>query len=119
MNQDWSDNEDDEELIQPNRDFPISDEEEEEDEYDMYELSQLTINKEISYEIKDRNNEEDNHKGVIKTVQIIEKKHLNINNDNNIIKKRQFNPVLPPPNKYNKKYNNIGFKLNSNDFPTL
>ena len=41
MNKDWSDDEDNidnnVELIQPSRDFPISDEEnEEEDEYDMY-----------------------------------------------------------------------------------
>ena len=48
MNKDWSDDEDNidnnVELIQPSRDFPISDEEnEEEDEYDMYELTKLTM----------------------------------------------------------------------------
>ncbi len=49
MNKDWSDDEDNEveELIQPSRDFPISDEENEEEEYDydMYELTKLTMNK--------------------------------------------------------------------------
>ena len=54
MNKEWSDDEDNdevdnEELIQPSRDFPPSDEENDEGEenydYDMYELTKLTMNK--------------------------------------------------------------------------
>ena len=107
MNQDWSDDENDneEELIQPERDFPISDEEEEDDEYDMYELSQLTIKTDITNDLF--NKKDDNNK-------IINNKKKENNNKkifsdlfikkNNINEKRKFNPRLPPPDKY-KKYN--------------
>jgi hypothetical protein len=116
MSNNWSDdeneNDNDEELLQPNRDFPISDEEEEEEEYDMYELSQLTINNQMSYNLKD-----DKNKKIKKPEYKNEnKKHvLNIKKNN---EKRKFNPRLPPPQKYNKTHN-INFKLNSNDFPSL
>jgi hypothetical protein len=45
-----------------------------------------------------------------------------IQHTQNIYKKREFNPRLPPPEKYNKFRNNTkDFKLNLNhvDFPTL
>jgi hypothetical protein len=125
MNNDWSDdendnNENEEELVQPNRDFPISDEEEE-DDYDMYELSKLTINKQISYDFKESKNEK------IEEIKSNENKRnsnkkviLNIKNikNNNVNEKRKFNPRLPPPQKY-KNNNKFNFKFNSNDFPTL
>jgi hypothetical protein len=107
MNQDWSDDEDnnEEELIQPDRDFPISDEEEEEDEYDMYELSQLTVKNNAIDDLFEKK---------------IENKNIIINNTNkkqdvklkfsdlfikknNTNEKRKFNPRLPPPDKYCKK----------------
>ena len=104
MNQDWSEDEDnnEEELIQPDREFPISDEEEEDDEYNMYELSQLTIKTDNTFDLF--NKKDDNNK-------IINNKKKENNNKkifsdlfikkNNINEKRRFNPRLPPPNKYN------------------
>ena len=76
MNQDWSDDEDnnEEELTQPDRDFPISDEEEE-DDYDMYELSQLTIKKDIT---NDLFNKKDDNKNIINN----NKKYDNKKDDN-------------------------------------
>ena len=105
MNQDWSEEEDniEEELIQPDREFPISDEEEEEDEYDMYELSQLTIKTDITNDLFNKKNDD---KKIINN----NKKENNNNKKmfselfikkNNINEKRKFNPRLPPPNKYN------------------
>ncbi len=121
MNQDWSDDEniqEDEELVQPSRDFPISDnDDEEEEEYDMYELAKLTIkNKTVDefFEVKEKikNPEKNNskNKNVIKQNEIkkpIEKKGI-----------RKFNPRLPPPDKYNKTNKN-SFNFNINDFPSL
>ncbi len=109
MNQDWSDDENnnDEELIQPDRNFPISDEEEE-DEYDMYELSKLTIKNKTTDDLFNKNKIIDIKKIPEKTP---EKKSINnkIFSDlfikkNNINEKRKFNPRLPPPDKYKKKY---------------
>ncbi len=112
MNQEWSDDEDNnevEELVQPSRDFPISDnEEEEEEEYDMYELSKMTINKQQDdfFNINKTSNKTSN-----KTVEKNEPKNepkntkkMNlffITNENKN-EKRKFNPRLPPPKKYNK-----------------
>ena len=122
MNQNWSDSEssdEENELVQPNRDFPISDEEESEDEiedeeFDTYELAQKTLKNKVDDFFK----QED------------KKQPININNKpiNKIInkevpilikEKRKFNPRLPPPNKYNKSYDNKKFNFNLNDFPTL
>ncbi len=123
MNQNWSDDEsseDEVELNQPNRDFPISDdEEEEEEEYDMYELTKLTVNKNMTDDLFKK--EEPVFKETSKETS---KPKLHINNElkieKNIIKsKRKFNPRLPPPNKYNKSNNNLNIKLNLNDFPSL
>jgi hypothetical protein len=125
----WSDDEDSsevEELIQPSRDFPISDDnEEEEDEYDMYELAKLTINKNTSDDFfqtkadkSDKSDKSENKKENVK----IDKK-INMNNYvwNKEVKKvetRKFNPRLPPPDKYNK--NNKSFlNFNMKDFPSL
>jgi len=122
MNQNWSDSEssdEENELVQPNRDFPISDEEEiedeiEDEEFDTYELAQKTLKNKVDDFFK----QED------------KKQPININNKpiNKIInkevpilikEKRKFNPRLPPPNKYNKSYDNKKFNFNLNDFPTL
>jgi hypothetical protein len=117
MNQDWSDEDNSEEeieLVQPNRDFPISeDEENEEEEYDMYELTQLTINKQTSNDLFNIKEE--------KPIETIIKKEIKIQN---VVKKeikytkRKFNPRLPPPDKYKRKNDNK-FVLNLNDFPIL
>ncbi len=106
MNQDWSDDENnnEEELIQPDRDFPISDNEEEEDEYDMYELSQLTIKNNTKDDLFEKKIENK------KSININKKKDTKLKlNDlfikkENINEKRKFNPRLPPPDKYIKKY---------------
>ena len=123
MNQNWSDDEDyinDDELTQPNRDFPISDEEEEEEEYDMYELTQLTINKQNTDDLfkNDKSIEINKNKSGKDNININIKKNNNIS-VMKINKKRAFNPRLPPPDKYNKNIKNNDFKLNSNDFPKL
>ena len=121
---DWSDDEDDnineeEELIQPSRDFPPSDEENEE-EYDMYELTQLTINKQNTDDLfkNDKSIEINKNKSGKDNININIKKNNNIS-VMKINKKRAFNPRLPPPDKYNKNIKNNDFKLNSNDFPKL
>ncbi len=115
MNQDWSDDEDnnDEELVQPDRDFPISDNEEE-DEYDMYELSKLTIkNKTTDDLFSKQDNVNINNKKIFSDLFSKKKDNININKKifsdlfskkNNINEKRKFNPRLPPPDKYKKKY---------------
>ena len=128
MNKEWSDDEDNEEvdneeLIQPSRDFPPSDEESEEGEedydYDMCELTKLTMNKTSddlfignSVKIKKETNE---IKGDIK-----KEKKVNSIWDKEVKKStiRKFNPRLPPPNKYN-KHNKNSFNLNIKDFPSL
>ena len=127
---DWSDDEDCcevEELIQPSRDFPISDDnEEEEDEYDMYELAKLTINKNTSddfFQTKaDKSDKSENKKEVKKENVKIDKK-INMNNYvwNKEVKKvetRKFNPRLPSPDKYNKN-NKTFLNFNMKDFPSL
>ncbi len=126
MNQEWSDtesSEDEDELIQPNRDFPISDdensdEEYEDEEFDIYELAKKTANKTMTDDL------------FVKEEKTIVEKHISnsINKPiSNILQKteqikpkekRKFNPRLPPPNKYN-KINDNKFKLNLKDFPTL
>ncbi len=123
MNKDWSDDEDNEveELIQPSRDFPISDEENEEEEYDydMFELTKLTINKTSddlfnTNLVKNKKEKENN----IKKEKVV---NSIWNNQNKVVKNtniRKFNPRLPPPNKYNKNNKNI-FNLNMIDFPSL
>ncbi len=109
MNQEWSDDEDNnevEELTQPSRDFPISDnDEEEEEEYDMYELSRMTINKHQDdfFETNKTSNKTSNK--IAEKNEPKNNKKINlflINNEiNNETKneKRKFNPRLPPPNK--------------------
>jgi len=122
----WSDDEDIndvEELVQPSRDFPISDDNEEdnEDEYDMYELAQLTMNKNTSDDLfKTKSDKFDNKKNV---KEVINDKKININTFvwNKEIKKvdiRKFNPRLPPPDKYNKS-NKSFLNFNMKDFPNL
>ncbi len=109
----WSDDEDEtvQELAQPNRDMPISSEEEEE-EYDMEEIRNLTIKKEttmwndIVKQETNKNNTIKKSIPEIKKFQIEPKKY----------EKRKFNPRLPPPNK--NRFNN-NFKFNENDFPSL
>jgi hypothetical protein len=129
MNKDWSDDEDNEDndnneliLIQPSRDFPISNEEnenEEEYEYDMYELTKLTMNN-TSDDLFNTNlvkNKKDFNEHKIEN-----KKEKVINSIlDKIVKKinvRKFNPRLPPPNKYKKNYKN-NFNLDIKDFPSL
>ncbi len=105
MNKEWSDDENDnevEELVQPSRDFPISDnDEEEEDEYDMYELSRMTINKHQDdfFQINKTSNKTSN-----KIVEKTEPKNTKKTNfffitNENKNQKRKFNPRLPPPKK--------------------
>ena len=120
MNQNWSDsesNDEENELVQPNRDFPISDEEEvevEDEEFDIYELAQKTLKNKSDDFFKQEDKKQPlniNNKPIIKC----------INKDTPILikEKRKFNPRLPPPNKYNKSYDNKKFNFNLNDFPTL
>jgi hypothetical protein len=121
--QDWSDTESSEEeneLVQPNRDFPISSEEEEDEEYedeefDMYELAKKTANKSMTDDLFVKE-EKKIEKPIIKNI------CKNIEIKNEVIdkpkEKRKFNPRLPPPNKYNKSIDNK-FNLNLNDFPSL
>ena len=124
MNKDWSDDEDNnevDELVQPSRDFPISDEEnDEEDEYDMYELTKLTMNNKTCddlFQTKPKLQSE------TKKEEIIHEKKININTFiwNKEVKKietRKFNPRLPPPDKYNKN-NKSYLNFSLNDFPSL
>ena len=112
----WSDDEDNnEELIQPDRDFPPSEDEndEEEEEYDMESIRQLTISK-SNTSWADIFNKSDN-----KTDNKLNKEHSSLSkNKKNILniftpqyEKRKFNPRLPPPDKYK--------KINENEFPKL
>ena len=131
MNKEWSDDEendevDNEELIQPSRDFPPSDEDNEEGEeeydYDMYELTKLTMNKTsddlfITDSVKNKqtidiNNDTKKEVKIHKVVNSIWDKEVKKSTI------RKFNPRLPPPNKYN-KHNKNNFNLNINDFPSL
>jgi hypothetical protein len=127
--EEWSETESSEEeneLVQPNRDFPISSEEEnnseeeyEDEEFNIFELAQKTLKNNsddfFNKETKDTN--ESKHKE-IKDKQAKPSKMIII--EEKKIIKRKFNPRLPPPNKYNKniinKFNN---KINLKDFPTL
>ena len=106
----WSDDEDDAVLEQPNRDMPISDDEEEEEEYDMEEIRNLTLKKQTTMwnDIVKQETIKSNNKSIpeIKKKIVEEKKY----------EKRKFNPRLPPPSK-NRSNNN--FKFNQNDFPSL
>jgi hypothetical protein len=124
MNQEWSDTEssdEDVELVQPNRDFPISDEDNSEEEYedeefDMYELAQKTtnnINMTDDFFVKEEKKVID--KLVPSVISVTQVTHISTNKP---LVKRKFNPRLPPPNKYNKKNDNR-FNLNLKDFPTL
>lgn len=130
MNKDWSDDEDNEdneeiendELIQPSRDFPPNDEDNEEDDeydYNMYELTKLTMNKtsdDLFITNSAKNKKEPND--IKEDIQ----KHKTINSiwDKGVKKSniRKFNPRLPPPNKYNKNNKN-NFNLDIKDFPSL
>jgi hypothetical protein len=126
--QQWSDDEnsDYEEdgniMQQPNRDFPPSEsegeEEDDEGEYDMdYIRTKTCASDSMSWSnalMKDI------PKQTIKPPLVVVSKV--IQHTQNIYKKREFNPRLPPPEKYNKFRNNTkDFKLNLNhvDFPTL
>jgi hypothetical protein len=124
MNQEWSDTEssdEDVELVQPNRDFPISDEENSEEEYedeefDMYELAKKTTNNMTDdFFVKE---EKKVIEKSIEAVSYIETNKVELKQHNKPLIKRKFNPRLPPPNKYNKKNDNR-FNLNLKDFPTL
>ena len=122
---DWSDDEDDnineeEELIQPSRDFPPSDEENEE-EYDMYELTKLTMNKTSDDLFNNSDKKEVKKETNNKKEKTVNSIWNNNTKDIKDIKKstvRKFNPRLPPPNKYNKNNKN-NFNLDMKDFPTL
>ena len=124
MNQEWSDTESSDEeveLVQPNRDFPISDEDNSEEEYedeefDMYELAKKTTNNMTDdFFIKEEAKVIDKLVPPVSLVTITPIAHIITNK---LLVKRKFNPRLPPPNKYNKKNDNR-FNLNLKDFPTL
>ena len=123
--EEWSDDDNSQEeveLSQPNRDFPISDNDEdsEEEEYDMYELSKLTVNNSMADNLfKKEDKPINNINNINKESKVPPKIQLNIKNEQIVKPKRKFNPRLPPPNKYNKYNNNFNIKLNSNDFPSL
>ncbi len=110
--EDWSDDENDndvEELVQPSRDFPISENEEEneEDDYDMYELSRMTINKhddDLFQSNKSNKIEKTVKKSIDKLPTNNKKKNLFLIKKENINQKRKFSPRLPPPEKYKKNY---------------
>ncbi len=127
---DWSDDEDnnieeEDELIQPSRDFPPSDEENEENdnqdyEYDMFELTKLTMNK-TSDDLFIKSSVEKDNKKEVKEVKKEKTVNSIWNNEYKEVKKstvRKFNPRLPPPNKYNRN-NKSNFNLDVKDFPTL
>ncbi len=112
----WSDDEDEDvqaELLQPNRDMPISSEEEEED-YDMEEIRNLTLKKETTMwnDIVKKETKVNNIIDISKPIIEIKKTIFEVKK----YEKRKFNPRLPPPNK-NRSNNN--FKFNENDFPSL
>ena len=107
MNQEWSDTESSDEeveLVQPNRDFPISDEDNSEEEYedeefDMYELAKKTTNNMTDdFFIKEEVKVID--KLVTSVIPVLPVSPIITNKP---LIKRKFNPRLPPPNKYNKK----------------
>ncbi len=119
---DSSDNEEDNIMQQPNRDFPPSEDENEvedgenEEDYDMdYIRKKTSESNSMSWSnalMKDI------PKQLIKAPLVVVSKV--IKQEQNIYKKREFNPRLPPPEKYNKLRNNMkDFKLNNTDFPTL
>lgn len=109
----WSDDDDEveqAELSQPNRDMPISSEEEE--DYDMEEIRNLTLKKQTNMWndiVKQEPNKNNIIKKPVQQIKIIQ-------NEPKKYEKRKFNPRLPPPGK-NKSNNN--FKFNENDFPSL
>ena len=119
--EEWSETEssdEENELVQPNRDFPISSEEEnnseeeyEDEEFNMFELAQKTLKNNSDDFFKKEVEEKKQVKTIIKLVQ-------NDIKPTEIKKKRCFNPRLPPPNKYN-NINNNKFSLNLNEFPKL
>ncbi len=131
MKQEWSDTEssdEENELIQPNRDFPISSEEDfekeldeeleefEDEEFDICDLAKKTVNTNMTDDLFIKEEKKVIDKPINK--QVIKPTTQNIET---IIKpkgKRKFNPRLPPPNKYNKITDNK-FNLNLNDFPAL
>jgi hypothetical protein len=127
MNQEWSDTEssdEDNELIQPNRDFPISSEEDnnseeeyEDEEFDIYELAKKTANKNMADDLFIKEEKPNINKSHIKKVEL--KVEPKVEKIIKLKEKRKFNPRLPPPNKYNKNHNNKKFNFNLNDFPTL
>ncbi len=125
MNQEWSDDdnsEEDIELNQPNRDFPISEDEEEieeEEEYDMYELAKLTSKNSMADSLFKKEEKPMKEPSIKESFKVPHKTILNIKQDQVVKQKRRFNPRLPPPNKYNKSDNNLNIKLNLNDFPSL
>jgi hypothetical protein len=112
----WSDDEDEAvELSQPNRDMPISSEDDEEEEYDMEEIRNLTLKKENTMWndiVKQDFNSNKIKSTPVKHVPEIKKNII----QEKKYEKRKFNPRLPPPNK--NRFNNH-FKLNENDFPSL
>lgn len=120
---DSSDYEEDDNMKQPNRDFPPSESENEdgdgegEEDYDMDYIRNKTCSS-SSMNWSDALMK-DVPKKIIKPSNIIISK--TIKHEKEIIyKKREFNPRLPPPEKYNKlKHNTKDFKLNHTDFPTL
>ena len=86
--EEWSDDDNSEEeieLTQPNRDFPISDEEEneeEEEEYDMYELAKLTANKSMADDLFKKEEKPIINKDSLKEpLKVPQKTLLNISND--------------------------------------
>jgi hypothetical protein len=109
----WSDDEDEveqAELLQPNRDLPVSSEEEDED-YDMEEIRNLTLKKQTNMWNEIVKQEPNKSNVIKKPIQV-----KNVYTEPKKYEKRKFNPRLPPPNK--NKYNN-NFKFNENDFPSL
>jgi hypothetical protein len=132
--QDWSSDDDssteEDELIQPSRDMPPSDNEEEgengeeegeeEYDYDLYELNKKIANNSKMSDLFNTNIKKEEpivKKDIIKPPSKID----NILKTKPVVKeKRKFNPRLPPPNKNNKHFkNNNNFKINEGDFPTL
>jgi hypothetical protein len=127
--QQWSDDEssDYEEdgniMQQPNRDFPPSesegdnDNEDGEDDYDMEYIRTKTASTESMSWSNALMKDVPKPQIVKPTVVVVSK---NIKQEQAKYKKREFNPRLPPPEKYNKFKNNTkDFKLNHTDFPTL
>jgi hypothetical protein len=125
--EEWSDTEssdEENELVQPNRDFPISEDEEldeeleefEDEEFDICDLAKKIVNTNMTDDLFIIEEKKVIDKPINK--QVIKPTTQNIET---IIKpkgKRKFNPRLPPPNKYN-KINDNKFNFNLNDFPAL